>query len=283
MSGVFPDTPAEEAGINDGRRDHRGRRQVDRRASPRMSRPLEIRGPDRDRASTLTDRAGRRRQARDADARARRRPRFRRSTARSRATRTATRSATSRFAHLQRGRPRRAARRDRATSIAAARRASCSTCAATAAACSTRPCSARASSSKDGNVVSTRSRTQGDQDYAAVGDRDRPAPDGRPRQSRHRLGGGDPHRGAAAERPRDGGRHPHLRQGRLPGGHAPARGRRARPDDRPVPDRGRHLDPRRGRQARRAGRRRPEHRPRSTRASTARSRSSGDEIAGESP
>ena len=53
-----------------------------------------------------------------------------------------------------------------------------------------------------GNVVSTRSRTQGDQDYPAIGDAIEPAPDGGPGQPQHGLRGRDPDRGAPAERPR---------------------------------------------------------------------------------
>ena len=72
-----------------------------------------------------------------------------------------------------------------------------------------------------GNVVSTRSRTQGDQDYPAIGDAIEPAPDGGADRPRHGLRGRDPDRGAPAERPRRRGRHPHLRQGHLSGDHGP--------------------------------------------------------------
>ena len=61
---------------------------------------------------------------------------------------------------------------------------------------------------------------------------------------------------------------PDLRQGRLPGGDR-ARGRRsARPHGRRVPDRRRDLDPRQGRGARRAGRRRADGEPTATTCST---------------
>ena len=77
------------------------------------------------------------------------------------------------------------------------------------------------------------------------------ASDRRADQPRHRLGGRDPHRGARRSRPRDGRRHPLLRQGRLPGGDPPARRRRARPDDRRVLHGRRRVARRQGHQARR--------------------------------
>ena len=68
-----------------------------------------------------------------------------------------------------------------------------------------------------------------------AGRRDRAEdPDGRARRPRHRLVGGDRHRGAQGSRPRQGGRHPHLRQGRLPGADAAAGRWRPRPHRRRV-------------------------------------------------
>ena len=62
---------------------------------------------------------------------------------------------------------------------------------------------------------------QGDQHLRGRGRRARPAADRRPDQPRHGIGRRDPDRGAPALRPRDGGRDPHVRQGRLPGGRSP--------------------------------------------------------------
>ena len=52
-------------------------------------------------------------------------------------------------------------------------------------------------------------------------------PDGGARQPRHRLGGRDRHRRAEGSRAREGRRHAHVRQGRLPGDPAAAQRRRA--------------------------------------------------------
>ena len=84
------------------------------------------------------------------------------------------------------------------------------------------------------------------------------APARRPDRPQHRLRGGDPHRGAGRRRRRAGGRHPLLRQGRLPGGEEPRQRRRPEADGRRV------LHPRRGQPGaqprhppRRQGQRRP--------------------------
>ena len=135
---------------------------------------------------------------------------------------------------------------------------SSSTCAPTAAACSTRR-SSRASIflPEDEVVVTTDSRTQGHAEYRTVGDNlpERPVVVliDRNTASRRR----DPHRGARRRRRRRGGRHPLLRQGRLPAGGRPLQRRRAEADDRRV------LHPRR-RQPRRDTRHPPGRRRRAT-------------------
>ena len=60
------------------------------------------------------------------------------------------------------------------------------------------------------------------------------AADRRPDRPQHRLGGGDPHRGAGRRRRREDGRHALLRQGRLPAGDRPLQRRRAEADRRRV-------------------------------------------------
>ena len=68
----------------------------------------------------------------------------------------------------------------------------------------------------------------------------RAMPARRPDRPQHRLRGGDPHRGARRRRRRHGGRHPLLRQGRLPAGVRPLQRRRAEADGRRIlhPERG---------------------------------------------
>ena len=78
---------------------------------------------------------------------------------------------------------------------------------------------------------------------------------GRPDRPQHRLGGGDPHRGAGRRRRRQGGRHPLLRQGCLPAGGRPLQRRGAEADDRRV------LHPGRGQPGQE-----PRHPPRGARA-----------------
>ena len=87
---------------------------------------------------------------------------------------------------------------------------------------------------KDEVVVTTDSRTQGHAVYKTVGGNLPQAADRRPDRPQHRLGGGDPHRGARRRRRRHGGRHPLLRQGRLPAGDRPLQRRRAEADGRRV-------------------------------------------------
>ena len=95
-------------------------------------------------------------------------------------------------------------------------------------------------------VVSTESRTQGDSVHKTVGGNLPQLPAGRPDRPRHRLGGGDPRRGAGRRRRRAGGRHPLLRQGRLPAGEGARQRRRPEADGRRV------LHPRRGQPGARA-------------------------------
>ncbi len=110
-----------------------------------------------------------------------------------------------------------------------------------------------------------RGRSRGDDRLAHPGPRrlqDRrrqpaEAADGRPDRPQHRLRGGDPHRGAGRRRRRQGGRHPLLRQGRLPAGDRPLQRRRAEADDRRV------LHARR-----RQPRQEPRHPPRRARPAT---------------
>ncbi len=83
-------------------------------------------------------------------------------------------------------------------------------------------------------VVSTDSRTQGHAVYKTVGGNLPPLPIVVLIDREHRLGGGDPHRGAGRRRRRHGGRHPLLRQGRLPAGDRPLQRRRAEADRRRV-------------------------------------------------
>ena len=83
-------------------------------------------------------------------------------------------------------------------------------------------------------VVSTESRTQGHAVYKTVGGNLPARADRRPDRPQHRLRGRDPHRGARRRRRRDRGRHPLLRQGRLPAGDRPLQRRRAEADDRRV-------------------------------------------------
>ena len=80
------------------------------------------------------------------------------------------------------------------------------------------------------------------------------APDRRPDQPRHRLGGRDPRLGARRPSPGDDRRHALVRQGHLPGGDPPGRGRGAGPDRGRVLHGGRNLARRQGDQARRQGR-----------------------------
>ena len=106
---------------------------------------------------------------------------------------------------------------------------------------------------EEGTVVSTESRTQGDRSYEAVGDAIEPLPtvvlvDRDTASAAEILD-----RGARDLRPGDRSRHPHLRQGHLPGGDPADRRRRTRPDDRRVPDCRRDFDRRRGGKARRSG------------------------------
>ena len=103
-----------------------------------------------------------------------------------------------------------------------ARRASCSTCATTAAACSTRRCWSPRSSSPTGTIVSTKGRARPEHVYDADRRRD---PGRRSRSpcwstSAVGLGVGDRHRRAAGPQAREGRRHAHVRQGRLPGDRA---------------------------------------------------------------
>ena len=128
---------------------------------------------------------------------------------------------------------------------------------------------------EDGNVVSTRSRTQGDRDYSAVGDAIEPRPTvvlvNRDTASAAEIL-------TAALQQNDLATVVGTRtygKGTFQEVLASARRRRARPHDRRVPDRGRHLDPRRGVKPRRPGRRRPEDAGRRRGARTERSRSLG--------
>ena len=220
VASVLPDTPAERAGLAGGRPDHRRRRQVDRRACPPRSRPRGSRARRGPRSScgsspptaakprdVTLERADVRVPAVDGEIRR---------------TPDGEKVAYVRFATFSEGAHgelrdeiERLYRRGaeglvldlRGNGGGLLNEAVLSTSVFV----------------EDGNVVSTRSRTQGDRDYPARRRRARPAPDRGPRQPRHGLGLGDPDRGAAAERPRRGGRHPHLRQGHLPGGDRPAR------------------------------------------------------------
>ena len=80
----------------------------------------------------------------------------------------------------------------------------------------------------------------------------------RPDRPRHRLRGGDPHRRPRRRRRRPGGRHPLLRQGRLPGGEGARQRRRSEDDRRRVlhPG-GRQPGPQPWHPPRRQGQRRP--------------------------
>ena len=267
-----PRHPGREGRARAGRPDRRRRRQVDRRGPlRRLDRADQGTRGDRGRAA---HRARRRRRAPrtstleradvrvpaveggDAARRRRRQDRLRPASAPS------ARAPTASFATRS------------SASTARAPRAWCSTCAATAAGCSTRRCCARASSSS----TATSSRP------AAAPRATRTTRRSATRSTRARRSVlVDRDTASAAEiltaalqqnDLADGRRHAHLRQGHLPGGHRPDPRRRARPDDRRVPDRGRHVDPRRGRQAQRPGRRRPRRPRRTTRRSTGRSRSS---------
>ena len=81
----------------------------------------------------------------------------------------------------------------------------------------------------DGTIVSTDGRSQPRQVYVAKGGAIATEhPDGRARRPRHRVGGRDRHRRAPGPRPRQGRRHAHLRQGRVPGDRAAPQRRRAR-------------------------------------------------------
>ena len=124
---------------------------------------------------------------------------------------------------------------------------------------------------EDEVVVSTKSRTQGDSVHKTVGGNAAEAAAGRPDRPQHRLGGGDPHRGAGRRRRRHRGRHPLLRQGRLPGGEGPRQRRRAEADGRRILHPGRRQPRAQPRHPpRRQGQRRPRN-ARPTRPSSGRS------------
>ena len=81
----------------------------------------------------------------------------------------------------------------------------------------------------EGTIVSTKGRSRPERVYEATGGAiPTQGPGRRARQPRVRVGLGDRHRRAAGPRPRDGRRHAHVRQGRLPGGRAALQRRRAR-------------------------------------------------------
>ena len=227
-------TLARRQGGDRGRRRRRlGRGRVDRRASTAKSRRERIKGPegtevtigvDRPRRAARTreltiDPGGDRAAGRDRQGRAR-------STAASSATCGSRPSAKA---------PTPTCARRSKRSSAKAPKGSSSTCAPTAAACSTRRCcSASIFLPEDEVVVTTDSRTQGHAEYRDGRRRPAEAADGRPDRPQHGLRGGDPHRGARRRRRRRGGRHPLLRQGRLPAGGRPLQRRRAEADDRRV-------------------------------------------------
>ena len=89
----------------------------------------------------------------------------------------------------------------------------------------------------DGPIVTTRGRNVHEQTLDAHRRR-RSSPQGADGRvlvdGDTRVGLGDRHRRAAGPRPRDGRRHAHVRQGRLPGGHRALQRRRARHHRRPV-------------------------------------------------
>ena len=75
----------------------------------------------------------------------------------------------------------------------------------------------------DGKIVTTRGRSRPEQVYEATGGAiDERHPRGRARQRPQRLRVRDRDRRAAGPRPGEGGRHAHVRQGRLPGDRAAA-------------------------------------------------------------
>ena len=117
----------------------------------------------------------------------------------------------------------------------------------------------------EGKIVSTKGRSRPERVYDAAGRRDRHEDPGRGAgQPQLGVGERDRHRRAAGPQARDRGRHPHVRQGRLPGGRAALQRRRARHHRRRVlpAQRAQHRRRRRqeGRrhQARRRGPGRPE-------------------------
>ena len=196
----------------------------------------------------------------------------RRSTSRSSSRAMRARGRRARSAHVAPGAaspPARTARSAPAVAQAAASaapRASCSTCATTAAGCSTRRVLVASIFLPEGTIVSTKGRARPERVYEATGDADRAeAPGRRARRPRLRVGVGDRHRRAAGPQARDGRRHAHVRQGRLPGDRAssPTAARSTSPSASTSRPAGRNLGgggvaQGRGHRARRPGPRRPE-------------------------
>ena len=203
-----------------GRRDRRRRGQVDRRRPlRRLDRADQGPAGDRGRArGSLPAERGKRARDRDLE-----RAEVRIPAVEARSGAVGRRQDRLRpLRHLQRGRPRRAPRRDRAARPQGAE-ALVLDLRGNGGGLLNEAVLSSTSSSRTATVVTTESRTQGERDYEAVGDaidRARPpcsstaTPPRRPRSSPPR----------SAVRPRDRRRHAHLRQGNLPGGHRAAAG-----------------------------------------------------------
>ena len=132
------------------------------------------------------------------------------------------RSPASRPARARTSRPRCARSSRRAP------RASCSTCATTAAGCSTRPSrSPRCSSRTAGSSPPRAARARSASTTPTGGAISRDDPGRRARRRGVGLRVGDRHRRAAGPQAREGRRHAHVRQGRLPGDRAARQRRRA--------------------------------------------------------
>ena len=223
VADVFPDTPAEEAGLEDGRRDRRRRRQVDRRHAPPRSRPPGSRARPAPRSTLRVEPADGgpardRRRVERADVRV---PAV---DGRRSSTPTASKIAYVAFATFSAGRPRRAARRDRAPlpprrrgpdprPARQRRRAAERGGAVRRASSSRRATSSRPAAAPRATRTTRRSATRSSRKPTVV------------LINRDTASAAEILTAALQQNDlADRRRHAHLRQGHLPGGHGPAAG-----------------------------------------------------------